>query len=116
MFGHNGHSVLTVNLVFVSQLMQCGCVTGCSWQYEMFTDLPLCHMTQTLIYMSLLCVADIYVAYSRTVYELLISCSTDVNLEILRVWQQVEMRYKNLHWPSQMFSHSFTSNHVDRLR
>jgi len=31
------------------------CVTGCSWQYEMYTDVPLCHMTQTLIYMAALC-------------------------------------------------------------
>jgi hypothetical protein len=38
-----------VSVVAVSQLLQCGSVTGCSGQYEMYTDVPLCHMTQTLI-------------------------------------------------------------------
>jgi hypothetical protein len=42
-----------VSLVAVSHLLQCGCLTCSSWgswQYEMYTDVPLCHMTQTLIY------------------------------------------------------------------
>ena len=39
-----------ISLFDVSQLLQCGCVTCCSWQYEMYTDVPLCHMTQTVIY------------------------------------------------------------------
>jgi len=30
-------------------------VTGCSWQYEMYTDVPLCHVTQTLIYTAAVC-------------------------------------------------------------
>ena len=44
-----------VSLVDVSQLLQCCCVTDCSRQYEMYTDVPLCHMTQTLIYMAAVC-------------------------------------------------------------
>jgi len=28
----------------------------------------------------------------------------------------VAMRYKNLHWPTQMLANSCTNNHVDRLR
>jgi len=27
----------------------------CDWQYEMYTDVPLCHMTQTVIYMAAVC-------------------------------------------------------------
>jgi hypothetical protein len=93
-----------VSLVAVSQLLQCGCVTCCSWQYEMYTDVPLCHRTQTLIYVQehiriwLLYVDDGYVAYSTTVYQLLISCNTEVTLETCREYQRVATRYKNLHW------------------
>jgi len=42
----------SVSLFFISQLLQCGCVTCCSWQYEMYTDVPLCHMAQIFIYMA----------------------------------------------------------------
>jgi len=56
----------------------------------MYTDVTLGHMTLTLIYIYiyiyiwLLYVADSYVAYSTTVYQLLISGSTGVTLEICR--------------------------------
>jgi len=58
----------------------------------MYTDVPLCHMTQTLIYIYiyiyiyiwLLYVAYNYIAYSTTVYQLLISFCTEVTLEICR--------------------------------
>jgi len=41
-------------------------------------------MTQTLLYIWLLYVADGYEAYSTAVYQLLIPCSTEVTLEICR--------------------------------
>jgi len=39
-----------VSLFDISQLLQCGCVFCCSWQYEMYNDVSLCHMTKTLFY------------------------------------------------------------------
>jgi len=44
-----------LRFVEVSQLLQCGCVTCCSWHYEMYIDVPLCHMTETLIYIAAVC-------------------------------------------------------------
>jgi len=46
MFGHCTQSLWNV----LVQLLHYGCVTCCSWQYEMYTDVPWCHMTQTVIY------------------------------------------------------------------
>jgi len=56
------------------------------------------------IYIWLLYVTNGYVAYSTTVYQLLISCSTEVTLEICREKQQVATRYrpKYRHWQSQI--------------
>ena len=66
----------------------------------MYTDVPLCHMTQAQIYIYiyiyvcvcvcvcvcvwLLYVVHSYVAYLRTVYQLLISFSTKVTLKMYR--------------------------------
>ena len=32
---------------WLCSILQCGCVTCCSWQYGLYTDVPLCHMTHT---------------------------------------------------------------------
>jgi hypothetical protein len=42
----------SVILVAVSHYLQCGCLTGCSWPYEMYTDVPVDHVAQTLIYVA----------------------------------------------------------------
>jgi len=43
------------SLVAVSQILQCGWVISCSWPYEMYTDVPVGHVTQILIYMAAVC-------------------------------------------------------------
>jgi hypothetical protein len=69
------------SLVAVSQLLQCGCVTCCSWQFEMNADVPLCHMTQTLIYMAAACCRWLCGIFNN-VYKLLILSSSEITLEI----------------------------------
>jgi len=44
-----------VLLVAVSQFLQCGGLTCCSWSYEMYTDVPVGHMTQTLTHLASAC-------------------------------------------------------------
>jgi len=63
-------------------ILQCGCVTCCSWQYKMYTDVPLCHMTQTLIYIAAVCSWWLYSIFNNCVDTQLTSCITEVTLEM----------------------------------
>jgi len=65
----------------------------------MYIDIPVGHVTQTLIYIYIWVLhdADAYVAYLTFMYQVLVSCSSEIMLVISRGQKQVATSYKYLH-------------------
>jgi hypothetical protein len=87
-------SINWVTLIDVSQLPQCGCLTCSGWMDEMYTDVPMCHMTQTLVYMAAVCswwLCSILISvsyYSVAVWPALAGCTKCILMFLCVTWHR----------------------------